>query len=76
KRKLQMLVSQVDPTQKLDPEMEEVLLTVADQFIERVAFRACKAAKHRDGSRLEVKDVQLELERHWNLRIPGYATEQ
>jgi transcription initiation factor TFIID subunit 12 len=37
--------------------------------------QSCKIARHRRGQMLEVRDVQLHLERNWNIRIPGYAAE-
>ncbi|KAH9270343.1 hypothetical protein BASA83_007500 [Batrachochytrium salamandrivorans] len=75
KRQLPTLVSQIDPDYKFDVEMGQFFLSIADNFIERVAYRACKAAKHRVATRMDVQDVQLELERNWNLRIPGYTSE-
>ncbi|OAJ38647.1 hypothetical protein BDV3_004120 [Batrachochytrium dendrobatidis] len=75
KRQLHALVSQIDPEYKLDMEMRQFILRIADNFIEKVAYRACKAAKHRVSTCMDVQDVQLELEWNWNLRIPGYTTE-
>ncbi|KAJ3276489.1 hypothetical protein HK104_003662 [Borealophlyctis nickersoniae] len=75
KRKLTDLVKQTHALERLDPETEEFLLEVVDDFIDQTVQRACKAAKHRNSRTLGVKDLQLELERHWNLRIPGFPDE-
>ncbi|KAG9068556.1 Transcription initiation factor TFIID subunit 12 [Linnemannia hyalina] len=73
KRKIQEMVAQIDPSERLEP---EILLELADEFIESVTQFACRLATHRKSSTLEVKDVQLHLERNWNIRIPGFASEE
>jgi transcription initiation factor TFIID subunit TAF12 len=75
KRKLQDLVKSIDPDERLEPDVEELLMEVADEFIDSVLQQSCKIARHRRGQMLEVRDVQLHLERNWNIRIPGYAAE-
>lgn len=76
KRRLQELVKEVDPLEQLDDEVEEVLLQIADDFIESVVSSSCQIAKHRKSNTLEVKDVQLHLERNWNMWIPGFGAEE
>ncbi|XP_032484745.1 transcription initiation factor TFIID subunit 12-like [Phocoena sinus] len=76
KKKLQDLVREVDPDEQLDEDVEEMLLQIADNFIESVVTAACQLARHRKSSTLEVKDVQLHLEHQWNIWIPGFGSEE
>lgn len=59
--RLQELVREVDPTEQLDEEVEELLLQLADDFIDTTMNAACLLAKHRHVPTVEVKDVQLHL---------------
>lgn len=76
KPRLQELVREVDPTEQLDEEVEELLLQIADDFVEDTVKAACSFAKHRKVSRIEVRDVQLHLERKWNMWLPGFGTDE
>ncbi|XP_018059016.1 PREDICTED: transcription initiation factor TFIID subunit 12 isoform X3 [Atta colombica] len=76
KTRLQDLVREVDPTEQLDEEVEEMLLQLADDFVETTVNAACLLAKHRHANTVEVKDVQLHLGRNWNMWIPGFGTDE
>lgn len=70
KPRLQELVREIDPTEQLDEEVEELLLQIADDFVENTVNAACLLAKHRKVSKVEVKDVQLHLGR-CNFAVPS-----
>lgn len=81
KRKLRELVRSVgadegDGETDIDGDVEELLLDLADEFVTSVTGFACRLAKHRKVESLDVKDVQLHLERNWNMKIPGYASDE
>ncbi|KAJ4303610.1 hypothetical protein N0V90_002509 [Kalmusia sp. IMI 367209] len=78
KRKLDELVRQVTggSEEALTPEVEEAVLQMADDFVDTVISNACKLAKLRESAQLDIRDLQLVLERNYNIRIPGYASDE
>ena len=75
-RRLQELAAEVDPHQLLDEDVEELLMQLADDFIESAVTSSCQLARHRKSNTLESKDLQLHLERMWNMSIPGFGVEE
>ncbi|RWS02871.1 NADH:ubiquinone oxidoreductase: NDUFS8/23 kDa subunit-like protein [Dinothrombium tinctorium] len=71
KQRLQELVLEIDPREQLDEEVEDMLLTIADDFIDNLVTSACQLAKHRGSKTVDVKDIQLILEKNYNMLIPG-----
>lgn len=81
KRKLRELVKTVgiddgDGETVIDGDVEELLLDLADDFVTNVTGFACRLAKHRKSDNLDTRDIQLHLERNWNIRIPGYSADE
>ncbi len=70
RNKIQEIVNQVDPRYTLDPEVEDILLELADEFMDSVTGFACALAKHRNGETLEVKDLELHLDMNYGMKIP------
>lgn len=58
---------------RMEPEVEEVLLELADDFLENLISAGSVLAKHRGSDVLEVRDVALHMERAWDMRLPGYS---
>lgn len=44
-----------------------------EEFVQNVTEFACRLARHRKSRVLEARDVQLHLEKDWNIRVPGYG---
>ncbi|KAK0935524.1 Transcription initiation factor TFIID subunit 12 [Friedmanniomyces endolithicus] len=62
----------------LAPEVEESVLQLADDFVDDLITAACRLAKLRPGGQqvLEMRDVQMVLERNYGMRIPGFTLEE
>ncbi|KAH6570557.1 hypothetical protein BASA60_007664 [Batrachochytrium salamandrivorans] len=87
KEALRTLMRQVDAEQKLDVDVEDVgyhfasrrlgdlLLDVANDFVQKVAQASCQLAKHRHATALELKDAQIHLDRDYDIRVPGFGEE-
>lgn len=76
KRSIRELVNQIDPFEKLDPEVEDVLVEIADDFVGSIMKFACSLAKHRNSKILETKDILLHVERNWNMTLPGFGGDE
>ncbi|QUC23201.1 uncharacterized protein UV8b_07442 [Ustilaginoidea virens] len=83
KKKLDELVRQVcggsgdsQDGHLLTPEVEESVLNMADSFVDNVLHAACRNAKERGSKVLEIRDIQLVLERTYNIRVPGYSSDE
>ncbi|KAK5131539.1 hypothetical protein LTR08_000866 [Meristemomyces frigidus] len=87
KRKLDELVRQVTGGGEdgfLAAEVEDSILHMADDFVDNVVTAACKMAKLRPNGPagagsppcLELRDIQMVLERNYGIRVPGYGLEE
>ena len=52
------------------------MLQLADNFMDNVIATACRNAKERGSKVLEIRDLQLVLERVYNIRVPGYSSDE
>ncbi|RYP77663.1 hypothetical protein DL771_001031 [Monosporascus sp. 5C6A] len=82
KKKLDELTRQVVGGQPgidgnyMTPDVEEAALNAADAFVDSVTNTACKLAVARGSKVLEIRDIQMALERGYNIRIPGYTSDE
>ncbi|RYO83474.1 hypothetical protein DL762_006117 [Monosporascus cannonballus] len=82
KKKLDELTRQVVGGQPgidgnyMTPDVEEAALNAADAFVDSVTSTACKLAVARGSKVLEIRDIQMALERGYNIRIPGYTSDE
>lgn len=60
----------------MEPEVEDVLVEIADDFVESITKAACSLAKHRRSTTLEAKDILLHVERNWNITLPGFGGDE
>lgn len=54
----------------------QAVLTLADDFVDSVITAACRLAKIRPNATLDIRDIQIILERNYNIRVPGYSLDE
>ncbi|KAI9679145.1 MAG: hypothetical protein M1822_007355 [Bathelium mastoideum] len=54
----------------------KAVLQMADDFVDSVVTAACRVAKLRPSATLDLRDLQLIVERNYNIRVPGYASDE
>jgi len=68
---LHKLIEEVDPAFTMDAEAQELLLMIADDFVNKVVNYSVILAKHRKAEALDSSDIHLCLEKQWGLKLPG-----
>jgi transcription initiation factor TFIID subunit 12 len=58
---LQDLAKMISPGEKIEPNVEGILIKIAEDFVSKVAHSSADLAKHRKSKMLEAEDVQLHL---------------
>ncbi|KAI5961589.1 uncharacterized protein KGF55_003906 [Candida pseudojiufengensis] len=81
KRKLNELITNIsidqgDSKTAVDNDVEEIFLDLADEFVKNVMEFSCNLAKHRKLDKIDIKDVQLNLENNWGIKVPGYMSDE
>ncbi|RMZ79073.1 hypothetical protein DV737_g3563, partial [Chaetothyriales sp. CBS 132003] len=79
KNKLHELAREVcgpGASEQMSPEAEEIFLMIADDFVDDLVTMASRLAKLHGSTTLEPRDLQMVLERQYNIRIPGYSTDE
>jgi transcription initiation factor TFIID subunit TAF12 len=65
------LVKSIDPNYGIDPDAEEQVLQLADDFLDKVTKQAIRLAQHRGSKTLDVRDLQIVLAKNFGIVVPG-----
>ncbi|KAF6000717.1 hypothetical protein F1559_002084 [Cyanidiococcus yangmingshanensis] len=74
--KLEALLEEVAPGERLDDDVVALLQEHIEDFVEGALDYACRLAKHRKSRTIEARDVQLYLQKAWCQHIPGYGDDE
>ncbi len=65
------LVKSIDPNYGIEPDAEEQVLQLADDFLDKVTKQAMRLAQHRGSKVLDVRDLQIVLAKNFGIVVPG-----
>lgn len=69
--KVNDLVKSIDKNYTLEPQAQEQVLQLVDDFADKVVQQAIRLAQHRGSKVLDAQDMQLILEKQWGIVVPG-----
>jgi len=73
-QKIRDLLKSIDPAYSLDPEAEQHILRMSEEFVDKLISQSFTMANHRRSQQMNVSDVQLCLSKFWGINIPGLST--
>ena len=73
-QKIRDLLKSIDPAYTLDPEAEQHILRMSEDFVDKLISQSFTMANHRRSQQMNVSDVQLCLSKFWGINIPGLST--
>ena len=65
------MVAEIDPNYIMDATAQEQVLTLVDDFIDKVVKSSMRLAQHRGSKTLDVTNVQFILAKQWGITLPG-----
>ncbi|KAJ3225821.1 Transcription initiation factor TFIID subunit 12 [Chytriomyces hyalinus] len=69
---IRKMASVIDPREKLDADLEQMLVEVATDFLADAGAQALALAQHRGEDSLNVDDVMLAIDRKYHIKVPGF----
>uniref|UniRef100_A0AC35TKE6 Transcription initiation factor TFIID subunit 12 n=1 Tax=Rhabditophanes sp. KR3021 TaxID=114890 RepID=A0AC35TKE6_9BILA len=60
----------VDDTELVEDDVLDSLIEIADDFLDSLLEKTATLCKHRNGIKIEAKDVDFVLERYFNITVP------
>lgn len=74
KVRVQDLLREINPTELLTEDAEDLLIKISDSFIDNTMRIACLLAKHRQSKQVDVRDVQLHLENNCGIWMQEFCS--
>merc|ERR1719507_1110421 len=71
---IQDLINSVGQKEKLNSEIETLIMELANKFVKEIIEMSCALAKHRGSNEITVKDVELPLKKIWDIEVPGFIS--
>lgn len=70
-QRIDSLIKEIDPNYGIEPDAEEQVLQLADDFLEKVTNQAVRLAQHRGSKTVDVRDLQIVLAKNFGIVVPG-----